>query len=196
MGGLASAYDAPLSVYKPLFETNMSRPGDTVCLGKEWYRFPGHYHLPNGVKGKFIKSAFDGLLPGEFSTAGTGFGIWPGTWLAPPGMNDQNIEDPGKYVSSHHVTIRSITNIFQTSIDHCHFLVDSSFPGTKPAINEPDYIADQQNFDRIKCVDFLDPVRTHWLARMLWIPDLEVIPEQYRRQWGQYCLLRQKKWNA
>lgn len=196
MAGLASAYDAPLSIYKPLFEKNMSRPGDTVCLGKEWYRFPGHYHLPNGVKGKFIKSAFDGLLPGEFSTAGTGFGIWPGTWLRPPGMNDMNIEDPGKYVSNVYPLPQASTNISQTSIEHCHFLVDSSFPGTKPAINEPNYIADEQNFDRIKCLEFLDPARTQFLARMLWVPDWEIIPEQYKRQWGHYCLLRQKKWKA
>jgi alpha-1,2-mannosyltransferase len=50
------------------------------------------------MRAKFIKSEFDGLLPGEFSEAQTGFGMWPGAWLIPSGMNDQNIEDMGKYV--------------------------------------------------------------------------------------------------
>ena len=97
--GIATAYDAPLKIYKPLHEPGVTRPGETVCLGKEWYRFPSHYHLPDGIKGKFIKSEFSGLMPGEFSEAGTGFGLFPGAWLVPPGMNDANIEDPGKYVS-------------------------------------------------------------------------------------------------
>ena len=97
--GLATAYDAPLTIYKPLHQPGAVTSGDTVCLGKEWYRFPGSYHLPTGVKAKFVKSAFSGLMPGEFSEAGHGFGIWPGTWLAPPGMNDENKEDLGKYVN-------------------------------------------------------------------------------------------------
>lgn len=99
MIGISTAYDAPLSVYKPLHHHNLAHARDTVCLGKEWYRFPGSYHLPQGVRAKFVKSGFTGLLPGEFSEAGTGFGLFPGTWLVPPGMNDENIEDPGKYVS-------------------------------------------------------------------------------------------------
>ena len=99
--GLATAYDAPLSIYKPLHRPGVAKSGDTVCLGKEWYRFPGTYHLPKGVKGKFIKSEFSGLLPGEFSEAKTGFGIYPGTWLVPSGMNDENREDMSKYVRIH-----------------------------------------------------------------------------------------------
>jgi alpha-1,2-mannosyltransferase len=49
----------------------------------------------------FIKSEFSGLLPGEFAEADT-TADWsdkyPGTWFIPDGMNDENIEDPGKYV--------------------------------------------------------------------------------------------------
>ena len=97
--GIISGYRAPLQVYEPLKEAGVGRHGDNVCLGKEWYRFPSSYHLPNGMKAKFIKSAFSGLLPGEFSEANVGFGFFPGAWLEPPGMNDENREDPGKYVS-------------------------------------------------------------------------------------------------
>jgi len=98
--GLATAYSAPLSVYAPLREPGVARPGDTVCLAKEWYRFPSSYHLPSGMRAKFVKSAFTGLLPGEFSEARVGFGFFPGAWLVPPGMNDENMEDPGKYAST------------------------------------------------------------------------------------------------
>ena len=97
--GMITAYSAPLKVYAPLMQPNATRPGDTVCLGKEWYRFPSSYFLPDGMKAKFIRSEFKGLLPGEFSEATIGFGLFPGTWLEPAGMNDENKEDAGKYVS-------------------------------------------------------------------------------------------------
>jgi alpha-1,2-mannosyltransferase len=96
--GIYSAYSAPLKIYEPLESGKFGAPGESVCYGKEWYRFPSSYHLPNDMRAKFIKSEFNGLLPGEFSEAKTGFGIWPGAWLIPSGMNDQNIEDMGKYV--------------------------------------------------------------------------------------------------
>ena len=97
--GTTTAYSAPLSIYSPLHRQGVSSPGDNVCLGKEWYRFPSSYLLPEKVRAKFIKSEFSGLLPGEFSEAHVGFGLFPGAWLIPPGMNDENLEDPGKYVS-------------------------------------------------------------------------------------------------
>ena len=98
ISGLLTAYRAPLQIYSPLFEPGMASPGKILCLGKEWHRFPSSYFLPAGMHAKFIKSEFDGLLPGEFKEANVGFGFFPGTWLVPPGMNDQNIADPGKYV--------------------------------------------------------------------------------------------------
>lgn len=98
--GIISAYSAPFRIYEPLQERLVATyGGDLVCLGKEWYRFPGQYHLPRNMRAKFVKSEFDGLLPGEFSEAKTGFGFWSGAWLIPSGMNDQNIEDMSKYVS-------------------------------------------------------------------------------------------------
>jgi alpha-1,2-mannosyltransferase len=97
--GLVTAYRAPLQVYQALDAPGLARPGETVCLGKEWYRFPSSYFLSNGTRAKFVRSEFSGLLPGEFNEAGTGFGFFAGTWLIPAGMNDRNEEDPGKYVS-------------------------------------------------------------------------------------------------
>jgi alpha-1,2-mannosyltransferase len=96
--GVYSAYSAPLKIYESLLNGKFGMAGDSVCFGKEWYRFPSSYHLPNGMRAKFIKSEFNGLLPGEFSEAKTGFGFWSGAWLVPSGMNDQNLEDMGKYV--------------------------------------------------------------------------------------------------
>jgi len=97
--GIYSAYSAPLQIFEPLQIGGINNVGDSVCYGKEWYRFPSSYHLPHEMQAKFVKSEFSGLLPGEFATSRVGFGFWSGAWLTPPGMNDQNIEDMGKYVS-------------------------------------------------------------------------------------------------
>ncbi|KAF1984343.1 glycosyltransferase family 22 protein [Aulographum hederae CBS 113979] len=168
--GLVTGYTAPLHVYTPLRNENLAVPGDTVCLGKEWYRFPSSYHLPVGVKAKFIKSAFSGLLPGEFSQANTGFGFYPGAWLIPPGMNDENREDVGKY----------------TDVAHCTFMIDSQFPDSSPSPLEPNYINDSSNWEVIKCSPFLDPARTGIVGRTLWVPDSPLIPDKFRRKWGEY----------
>jgi alpha-1,2-mannosyltransferase len=178
--GTFTAYSAPLNVYKPLHNPGVAQSGDTVCLGKEWYRFPSSFSLPHGVHAKFVKSEFSGLLPGEFSEANEGFGIFPGTWLVPPGMNDENLEDVGKYVD----------------IDHCTFLVDSQLPSTSPTTLEPNYISDNENWDKLKCTSFLDASQTHLLGRLLYIPDMPFIPERFQRKWGEYCLLQRRMPNG
>lgn len=98
--GLVRAYAAPLSIYSPLKRFPDTGAENAVCLGKEWYRFPSSYFLPDHMRARFIKSEFNGLLPGQFNEVKEGFGFWPGTYLEPPGMNDENREDIGKYVSS------------------------------------------------------------------------------------------------
>lgn len=94
---VVTAYSAPLQVYDALPQNSTGN----LCIGKEWYRFPSSYFLPDGVRVKFVKSRFDGLLPGEFPENQENQNFWerPGTWMIPKGMNDLNIGDPSKYVS-------------------------------------------------------------------------------------------------
>lgn len=174
-----TAYNAPLSVYQFLEEPGGAKTGDFVCLGKEWYRFPSHYLLPTGVKAKFIKSEFSGLLPGEFSEAagGQGFGLFPGTWLIPAGMNDENREDVGKY----------------TNFKHCKFIVDSQLPSTSVTRLEPNFKADESNWESVQCLPFMDPVSTGPMGRISWMPDLKIVPQKLQRVWGELCLLARKK---
>ncbi|KAF4126514.1 alpha-1,2-mannosyltransferase [Geosmithia morbida] len=186
--GIYSAYGAPLAVYEPLWTATtdgqepVGREGDLVCFGKEWYRFPSSYFLPRDMHAKFVRSEFRGLLPGEFSEARTGFGFWSGTWLPTSGFNDRNEEDASKYVD----------------VRTCSFLVDTQYPSRTDPLppNEPDYISDQENWDVVHCEPFLDAAETHLLARTLWVPDLSIVPEKFRRKWGRHCLLQRKKGHA
>lgn len=96
--GMVTAYNAPLKVFQPLQEVDIAHAGSSVCFGKEWYRFPSSYFLPHDMRAKFIRSEFDGLLPGEFPDAPSPFGRLAGASQIPSGMNDFNEEDPDKYV--------------------------------------------------------------------------------------------------
>ena len=40
----------------------------SVCVGDEWYRFPGHFFLPDHGKLVFLQGGFHGLLPGYFNS--------------------------------------------------------------------------------------------------------------------------------
>jgi alpha-1,2-mannosyltransferase len=173
--GTVSAYQAPLLIYEPLQDKSLANSSSYVCFGKDWYRFPSSHFLPRDMHAKFIKSEFDGLLPGQFSEAATGFGFFPGTWLLPAGMNDRNEEDPGKYID----------------VEHCTYLVDTRFPSARPSVLEPDYL-DSQQWEVVKCADFLDASQTSLLGRMIWLPELDIIPERHRRHWGQHCLLSRR----
>ncbi|OCB89039.1 asparagine-linked glycosylation 9 protein isoform a [Sanghuangporus baumii] len=85
----------------PIKELNL-----TLCYGKEWYRFPSHFLIPDGVNVEFVKSEFDGMLPRHFEPsnseeAGVGELFWKrtGTRYVPEDLNDLNKEDMGHYAS-------------------------------------------------------------------------------------------------
>ncbi|CAG8154883.1 unnamed protein product [Penicillium olsonii] len=172
--GMVTAYNAPLKIYEPLQEVDVATMGDTVCFGKEWYRFPSSYFLPHDMRARFIRSEFRGLLPGEFPDAPGYLERLSGASQLPSGMNDLNIEDPSKYVD----------------ISQCSFLVDSHFPGHDATELEPHYALDKANWDTLACASFLDASHTGLLGRLIWVPDIPGIPDRFRRKWGEYCLLQ------
>lgn len=74
----------------------------TLCVGKDWHRFPGHYLVPDGVRIEWIKSEFDAMLPGHFQSTPRRGGLMErlkGTHAVPSGLNDLNNEEPSFYVS-------------------------------------------------------------------------------------------------
>jgi alpha-1,2-mannosyltransferase len=86
-------FNAPMQVFVSL------ESASTVCLGKEWYRFPSSFFIPETSRAMFVKSAFDGLLPGRFPEDKE-LGWRGGISKVPESMNDQNLEE-----LSHLVTV-------------------------------------------------------------------------------------------
>ena len=175
--GGVTAYGAPLEVFQALQSLPTARTDASVCIGKEWYRFPSSYLLPTGMRVKFVKSEFTGLLPGEFAEAKIGFGFFPGTWLVPAGMNDRNEEDVGKY----------------TDIKYCDYLIDSASESNSTSELEPNYYLDSETWSPVLCRPFLDTSRTGLIARTLWVPNHPLIPEKLQRKWNSFCLLERRK---
>jgi alpha-1,2-mannosyltransferase len=87
------AYSAPLHVLE-----HVQGPS-TLCFGKDWYRYPSSFFVPNNSRAAFVKSEFRGLLPGRFNES-TELGWRSGIWQVPTGMNDRNIENPNHLVIS------------------------------------------------------------------------------------------------
>lgn len=93
-------------------------------------------------------------------------------------MNDLNKEEVDRYVD----------------ISTCHYLIDLDFPlrSNQPGENslEPRYAIQEENWDRVHCKPFLDNENSARWSRTLLVP----VPRwQNGNQFGDYCLLRNKK---
>jgi alpha-1,2-mannosyltransferase len=76
--------------------------GLRLCVGKEWHRFPGSFHVPKGVEVRFIQSEFAGLVPGRFPERAPRASFLDrveGTRVVPMNQNDLNRAQPSHYVS-------------------------------------------------------------------------------------------------
>ena len=92
---IVRAYEASMVIYENI------DPPSTICLAKDWYRFPSSFFIPTRSQAVFVKSAFDGLLPGKFYE-GNDTNWRSGTWRVPSGMNNQNKEELSHLVSPGH----------------------------------------------------------------------------------------------
>lgn len=187
-----------------------------VCYGKEWYRFPNSFFLPDGFQGQFIRSEFRGILPKHFPQSSpadappstsmplldfTLSHLFPRTLLATTRtseatFNDLNQEEMDRYVDP---------------ATDCHILIDtdpcpsagvmSEAPAEghtpKPPPLEPYYARDTDTWDVLDCLPFMDSEASkavrkggralRTLARILYIPQRE----QYTA-WKRFCLMVNK----
>ncbi|XP_041030445.1 alpha-1,2-mannosyltransferase ALG9 isoform X4 [Carcharodon carcharias] len=154
---LFRGYHAPLDLY-PEFHRIATDPSIhmvpegrpvNVCVGKEWYRFPSSFLLPDNWQLQFIASEFRGQLPKPYAKGPKA------TQIHPTDMNDQNHEETSRYVD----------------IKQCHFLVDLDREAETP--REPRYSANKEEWMIIAYKPFLDVARSKaeelnsWTRRLL-----------------------------
>ncbi|KAJ3217517.1 mannosyltransferase [Dinochytrium kinnereticum] len=166
---LKTNYGAPMTIYAHL-ATGQTNDEVMVCLGKEWYRFPGHYFLPDGMRVGFLRSAFRGLLPKYFEGSGRN-----GTMIIPTTMNDVNREEVDRYVDP----------------TQCSYIIDLHLPHVVESSEEPDYTAMHREWERVACTQFLDAGRSGRLVRAFWVPEaVRGFVKGQKLVWGDYCLLK------
>ncbi|KZO96340.1 glycosyltransferase family 22 protein [Calocera viscosa TUFC12733] len=148
-----------------------------LCIGKEWYRFPSHFHVPDSINVNFIKSEFDGMLPRHFveSAGSDALWKWDGTRFVPPDLNDLNREEPSRYVEP----------------STCDYLIDLDFPdrGGPPSPLEPRYAIEEKSWERVACYKFVDAANSNPMTKLLWVPLSEWTS---LNSYGDYCLLKNK----
>jgi alpha-1,2-mannosyltransferase len=148
-------YHAPLDVYGSLGQLAANTDVHTIplgrtvnlCVGKEWYRFPSSYFLPNeNWQLQFIKSKFSGQLPKPYAKGARA------TRIFPRDMNDQNREEPSRYIN----------------VTQCHYLVDLDV--AEEAEYEPRYSTNSKEWRIVASEKFLDNSRSPRLYRAFYIP--------------------------
>lgn len=168
---LYKGYHAPMDTYMEL--SKMSAEGNlptlnyfNICVGKEWYRFPSSFFLPDDRWTlQFIKSEFKGQLPKYYSQG------FEATSVIPDFMNDQNKEEITRYAN----------------ITSCHFLVDLD-TGRSTDL-EPNYSSQIEKWVLLKVIPFLDNVRTNRWVRSFYIPYIW----EKNAVFGSYNLLQARK---
>ncbi|KAE9323933.1 Alpha-1,2-mannosyltransferase [Phytophthora rubi] len=171
-------FGAPLRVYQHLYANvlpnpeigmllnapNAATPTVNLCLLKEWYRFPTSFFIPsNSTKVQFVKSSFSGLLPKPFEEHENGTSIIPGT------MNDQNREEPSRYVP----------------IETCDYVVDLNLPGQQ----ETKFWEEPATWELVHSEAFLDAERSKSPYRSFYIP---MLTPQYVK-YADYAIYKRKK---
>jgi alpha-1,2-mannosyltransferase len=146
----------------------------TVCVGKEWYRFPSHYFLPYGFEIAFVKSGFSGLLPKPYYKTV---------------VDDQKLKELLKtdfkgylkyqrnLTRSYHLNVENVNDLNKeeldsyTSVDMCDYYVDT--------IENNDEIL--HGFEIYECVPFLDAAKTSRLTRGFYMGE---------KTWMRYCIFQ------
>ncbi|XP_061754525.1 alpha-1,2-mannosyltransferase ALG9 isoform X1 [Nerophis ophidion] len=170
---LFKGYHAPLDLYPEfhriakdttLHSVPESRPV-SVCVGKEWHRFPSSFLLPHNWQLHFIQSEFKGQLPQPYASGPLA------TQIIPANMNDQNLEEPSRYVD----------------VRQCHYLVDLDTEEETP--HEPRYAANKEEWNVIAYKPFLQASRSSPVFRAFYIPFLSERHTSYRR----YVILKPRR---
>lgn len=149
-------FRAPMEIYMELgplanleAESRGSQDGtvapSTLCVGKEWYRFPSSFFLPLNWELAFIESEFRGQLPKPYAAGANA------TRIIPTDMNDANREERSRYVNP----------------SLCNYLIDTD--GHSVTAREPDYSSSPE-WEVVSSVKFLDSSKSPAYARSFYVP--------------------------
>jgi alpha-1,2-mannosyltransferase len=165
--GVHTNYAAPMQLYRELHGAlQRGHSGAVVCVGREWYRYPSKFFLPNGARLQFIDGGFTGQLPQPFLEPNGGnvprgsekemngaYFDWLTTWASTSapreGFSDLNKGNPSRFAP----------------LSVCDFVVEIGIEGG--ALGDR---PDATKWTLAKSYPFLDASRSPTLARAFYVP--------------------------
>lgn len=154
---LVENYSAPITIFRQVAELPPKTTITNVCVGREWYHFPASFFLPDNYRLRFLRSGFDGLLPGDFKESSS---ILESTSTVPDDMNNKNMFSAGKVIS----------------LEQCDYYVDNTGP-IDEELGEPFIFLNSAHpevvagWDIIGCEKIIDPAgKSSGIGRILWVP--------------------------
>lgn len=141
-----------------------------MCVGSDWYRFPSHFLLPKATELKFVKSNFDGLLPGYFlsDTDKSSTGWRSGSYHIPKTLNNLNLEELDKYVPQ----------------ETCDFFIGTELPTKQSDVT----------WSKLDCAFIVDTENSNTLGRAFLIPFLNFAPAPIRNKISKLYKFHSKKY--
>ncbi|ODV97008.1 hypothetical protein PACTADRAFT_79435 [Pachysolen tannophilus NRRL Y-2460] len=180
---LIENYSAPLKVYSHLPQNITDvKENVNVCVGREWYHFPSSFFLPTHSRLKFIKSSFNGLLPGDFLES---FSLKETISTIPPNMNNENIFEEDKVL---------------TNMESCQFFIDIDQEvdfenGEAPIIqksNTGELLIDK-NWEKKYCGKLINADESYGIGRLIYIPERFHEIFKTKVSYFNYCLVERKE---
>lgn len=199
-------YGGSIQVYHDFLAGNLQQHATQqrkLCLGREWFRFPSHYLLPEGIRVRFVRTSANGMLPRYFEEAktnstGNGSNIpikdWltdrPGTHREPKArFNRQNQEEMDQYTLD--------------PAGECDYFVTVFEEGPMPKNDELlafDRLAGTSvEWKRLACRRYLIATKTPAIQRAFyWSPHFlagsssslrDSDGDDKKKTWGEYCIL-------
>lgn len=180
---LVENYSAPLVTLENISQLPASDRIVNVCVGKEWYHIPNSLFLPDNYRFRFVKSGFDGLLPGDFLENG---GLRQATSSIPTNMNNKNAFESDKVID----------------FLECDYYIDNSevSRNNEPRVIERvDGIATviDPEWKLLGCNKIIDPNgQSNGIGRLLYVPKAlrSVIP--YEVEYLDFCAMERKSGGA
>lgn len=177
---LIENYSAPLAISRSIQSISTSFDEQKIvnlCIGREWYHFPTSMFLPDNFRLRFVKSSFDGLLPGDFPEE---IAIDLSTSNVPQNMNSKNLFEADKLIE----------------LDKCDLIIDNSTPSDR-SVGDPQIWVEKgilsPDFTIIDCRRMIDlGGHSTGIGRILYIPEWLRHAIDYEIDYMDFCLLRPK----
>lgn len=176
---LVNNYGAPLRVSSALAYELDTTEMQNVCVGREWYHFPTSFFLPENHRLQFIKSGFDGLLPGDFME-GNG-SLVRSTSRIPEDMNNKNQFSISKVID----------------FERCSYYIDNSqntdVENGEPRIfeRESKHYFLHPKWSELSCDKLINPDGKHsGLGRLLYVPEFLRDFISYDVKYMDFCILK------